>query len=410
MAIGTTLKIGFDSAKVKTGLAGIKNDLKSFAKIGAGIAGVGVAIAAIGTASAMAALKINSIGEQARATDAGLVNITKQMGLFGDKSADVTNRLLALADSEERLTGTDTIVDTQAKLMTFKELAASADQAGGAFDRATMAAVDMAAAGFGAATTNAVQLGKALNDPINGINSLTRSGITFTDAEKARIKVLVESNRMGAAQSMILKAIETQVGGTARATATASGKMRQSFNQIVEAFAIPFSEGFDSLPGALESVFPRVVEIAGQLGRDIGTAISDAVQGDTTRLVAIGQFIGSVISETAILAVQTFFTNFGSDMATGAKLLLAPEDKESEILRQNTKAKDFLFESRVAEALERLSLEYAARVANTSPTGTPQPATSPAPVPVSDPAFDAITKAVERLESIEKNTRTGSKM
>lgn len=410
MAIGTTLKIGFDSAKVKTGLAGIKNDLKSFAKIGAGIAGVGVAIAAIGTASAMAALEINSIGEQARATDARLVNITKQMGLFGDKSADVTNRLIALADSEERLTGTDTIVDTQAKLMTFKELAASADQAGGAFDRATMAAVDMAAAGFGEATTNAVQLGKALNDPIKGINSLTRSGITFTDAEKARIKVLVESNRMGAAQSMILKAIETQVGGTARATATASSKMRQSFNQIVEAFAIPFSEGFDSLPGALESVFPKVVEIAGQLGRDIGTAISDAVQGDTTRLVAIGQFIGSIIGEASFLAVQTFFTNFGSDLVAGAKMSFKSEDEKNQIVRQNIKDKDFLFESRMADALSRLSLEYFARVANTSPTGTPQPATSPAPLPVSDPAFDAITKAIERLENIEKNTRTGSKM
>jgi hypothetical protein len=63
---------------------------------------------------------------------------------------------------------------------------------------------------------NAVALGKALNDPIKGISALTRNGITFTESEKERIKVLVESNKVGEAQNMILQAIETQVGGNGR--------------------------------------------------------------------------------------------------------------------------------------------------------------------------------------------------
>jgi hypothetical protein len=47
---------------------------------------------------------------------------------------------------------------------------------GGNFDRATQAAIDMGAAGFGSAEQNAAQLGKALNDPITGLAALRRSG------------------------------------------------------------------------------------------------------------------------------------------------------------------------------------------------------------------------------------------
>jgi hypothetical protein len=37
---------------------------------------------------------------------------------------------------------------------------------------------------------SAVQLGKALEDPIKGINALRKSGITFTDAEKKKLQRL----------------------------------------------------------------------------------------------------------------------------------------------------------------------------------------------------------------------------
>jgi hypothetical protein len=61
-------------------------------------------------------------------------------------------------------TGVDTnsIKATQAKLLTFKELAATADELGGNFQRTTKAAIDLGAAGFGTAELNAVALGKAL--------------------------------------------------------------------------------------------------------------------------------------------------------------------------------------------------------------------------------------------------------
>jgi hypothetical protein len=296
MAISTSLVLKFNGAAVKRGLAGMK---ASFAKVGGVIKTMGIGLAAFAAASAVAlaaaAIKINAIGEEAKAGDRRLQSITKQMGLFGNKADDVSNRLLDFADNQERALGVDSIVATQSKLMTFAELAKSADKVGGAFDRATMAAVDMAAAGFGTAEGNAVQLGKALNDPIKGITSLTKSGITFTNAQKETIKAMVETGRAGQAQNLILKAIETQVGGTAAATATASGKITQSFNQIVEAFAIPFSEGFAKIPAALESVFPQIKAKSEELGQFIGSAIGESIAGDHVKFIAIGELIGDLI-------------------------------------------------------------------------------------------------------------------
>jgi hypothetical protein len=81
---------------------------------------------------------------------------------------------------------------------------------------------------------NAVQLGKALQDPIKGLTALSRSGVTFNETEKERIKTLVESNQVGEAQKLILKAIEQQVGGTAEATANASERIKVTFNLLTE--------------------------------------------------------------------------------------------------------------------------------------------------------------------------------
>ena len=118
---------------------------------------------------------------------------------------------------------------------------------GGAFDRATQAAIDMAASGFGEAEQNAVQLGKALQDPIKGITALARSGVTFTNQEKEKIRVLVESGRILEAQNTILSAIETQVGGTAAATANASDRMREGMRVVKEEIGRGLAPAFEGL-------------------------------------------------------------------------------------------------------------------------------------------------------------------
>lgn len=311
MALSTTLTLRFNGAAIKRGLESIKANMKT-AAIAAAAFGAATVAAGLAAAAGLVGLsmKINEIGEAGKASDERVKQIAESMGIFGDRADDVADRLNDLADTQGRLLGVDddVIAATEAKLLTFKELAYSADTVGGAFDRATIASIDMAKAGFGEAEQNAVQLGKALNDPIKGINSLTKSGITFTAAEKAKIKVLVESGKMYEAQDTILKAIETQVGGTAAATAKASEKIEVSMSQLKEAFAIPFAEGFKAVPGMMENVFPMLKEKAEMAGKIIGSAISDAATGDFQKFITIGELIGESVKVGFLTAWQSIGT------------------------------------------------------------------------------------------------------
>jgi hypothetical protein len=234
------LKAGLDTRGVATGVQQIQGHMgkmsKNVNKIKRSFGGLGGVIAGAFAVRSLVSFASSAtlLAEETKTAKARIDSIAKSMGLFGDQTTKVTDAIKQYAIDNEALFATDrnVIMATQAKLLTFKELAKTAGELGGAFNRATQITIDMAAAGFGTATDNAVQLGKALNDPIKGISALSRSGITFTEQEKDKIRTLVESNKILEAQDMILKAIETQVGGTAEATADATVKMGIHFDKI----------------------------------------------------------------------------------------------------------------------------------------------------------------------------------
>ena len=78
-----------------------------------------------------------------------------------------------------------------------------------------------------------IQVGKALNDPIKGITALGRAGVQFTEEQKEMIKTLAEGGKMADAQRVILKELEKQFGGSARAAAEAgAGPLTQLNNKF----------------------------------------------------------------------------------------------------------------------------------------------------------------------------------
>lgn len=310
---------GMDKANASTKTLGDK--LADFGKKAA------IALAAAGAAAIAFATKAVLMAEKADTANKRIQQINESMGLFGDSTNQVTKRLVEYAEATARATGIDTnsIKATQAKLLTFKELAKTANEVGGEFDRATQAAIDLASAGFGSAETNAVQLGKALQDPIKGLTALSRSGVTFTETEKERIKVLVESNKIGEAQKLILAAIETQVGGTALATANSSDKMKVAFTQIQEQIGLALLPTFNKmsdwfLKTAVPAIQAFVDGLAGQKGATV--AITDANKaafefGNKVATVAkriydlkeelftLGSIIASVFIATKVTAFVT---------------------------------------------------------------------------------------------------------
>ena len=203
--------------------------------------------------------------EEAQVANNRLDSVAQSMGLFASNTKVVTDRLKAFADETMKKIAVDDelIKSTQAQLLTFKELAATADVAGGAFDRATISAFDMAAVLGGSGEENAVRLGKALQDPILGLTALRRAGVLFSDEQEKSIRTFVAAGDTLSAQNMILDELETQFGGAAEATATDSAKMSIAFGEMAE------SIGTALIP-ILTAVTPLVVAFFNYVGENSG--------------------------------------------------------------------------------------------------------------------------------------------
>jgi hypothetical protein len=226
--------------------------------------------------------------EDARIANQKLGAVLDTMGF-----EQATERVSAYAESLETTLAVDAdvIKATQTKLATFKNLTKTVGTAGGAFDRATIAALDMAAAGFGSAENNAVQLGKALEDPIKGIAALSKSGVTFTEQEKEKIKVLTESGNLLEAQDIVLKAIEGQVGGTAAASASSFDKMRFALAAVSDTIG-------EMLLPVIDAIAPKIQAFS-QWAQENPELMKKLVIG-------FGLFTGAVIALNIAMSLNPF--------------------------------------------------------------------------------------------------------
>jgi hypothetical protein len=305
-------RIGIGTVFDPKGLKDAQKALGDFTEEGGGkfkaFAGkAAIAFAAIGAGAVVVGKKLIDAGEVASTSNARIEQIADSMGLFtkeitglDDGVEQVTGRLVDFANATARATGLDqnSIKQAQATLLTFGEIGQSADEAGSEFDRATQAAIDLAAAGFGSIEGNAVQLGKALNDPIKGLASLSKSGVTFTDAEKDMIKAMVEAGDTAGAQRMVLEAIEKQVGGTAVATANGSDRMRVAFSQLMENVGmklLPIFEKFVNF--MIDKVMPAIDRVIAVFGTDglsgVFKLFTSSVSSEGPKVIdAIVRFLG----------------------------------------------------------------------------------------------------------------------
>lgn len=103
------------------------------------------------------------------------------------------------------------IMEVQARLLTFTKIV------GNQFDETTKTIIDMSAVLGTDLNQAAIQVGKALNDPIQGLGALSRVGVSFTKQQKEQIKALQEGGDIISAQKMILAELKTEFGGASQA-------------------------------------------------------------------------------------------------------------------------------------------------------------------------------------------------
>lgn len=178
-----------------------------------------------------------------------------------------------LAQSLSQVAGIDDEVIQSAEnvMLTFTQVS------GTVFPAAVKAAVDMSAALGTDLQGSVIQLGKALNDPIQGMTALRRVGVSFTEGQKDQVKALQDAGDLLGAQKLILAEVNREFGGAAAAGATATERLHVAVGNLEESLGtalVPAANlaaaaltgvvgGFSALPGPIRATSSALLVFAG---------------------------------------------------------------------------------------------------------------------------------------------------
>ena len=199
----------FDSAK--RGASGLKGALLDVGKTAAGFLAAGAVTAGFNVFRS----QLGSVFSEAReAREIGLQTaavIKSTGGVAGVSAKQVSD----YAESLSRVTNFDdeSVQSAENLLLTFTSIGKDV------FPQATETVLDMSQALGQDLKSSAIQLGKAMNDPILGATALRRVGVALTEQQMDQIKAFQESGDLLSAQKIIMKELAVEFGGSARATA-----------------------------------------------------------------------------------------------------------------------------------------------------------------------------------------------
>jgi hypothetical protein len=274
MALGDTAKLlaslGLEASGFTKGLKDAEGSLGKFegrlGKIG-GIAAQGAKTAganlakigavAAGVIATQVFAGIRSLEELERVTNATEGVIKSTGGVAGVTAKQIRDMAQAL---ESVTTADDKVIEGGAGLLlTFTNIGKDV------FPQATKSMVDLGIAMAQGDVANAdfkssaIQLGKALNDPIKGITALSRVGVSFTKEQKEQIKTLVESGKTMEAQKVILAELEREFGEAGKAAGKGFGADMRRFKDAVEDAQQALAVGF----------LPLITKVSGILSKEL---------------------------------------------------------------------------------------------------------------------------------------------
>jgi len=169
----------------------------------------------------------------------------------------------------------ETIKSGANMLLTFRNVRNEAGAGNDIFNQSTSILTDMTAAMTGGQVTqegmrkSAIQLGKALNDPITGLGALRRVGVTFTAQQQEQIKALVKSGDTMGAQKIILRELGKEFGGAAAAYATPMTRLHTATQELAEQMGTALLPVISSVATWMTSVgIPALQTFGGWLARN----------------------------------------------------------------------------------------------------------------------------------------------
>ena len=215
-----TVNKGLDTVKTKAGEAG--SSFSGMQSVMTGVLqGVGQALGGFAmqlggkALGAVTDFVSGSIGEASAwnsvyaQTEAVVKSTGQAAGLTAAQMGEMAGAMSASAG--QSLFSDDAILGAQNVLATFTNIK------GENFGSATQSILDMSQALGMDLDSAAMQVGKALNDPVKGLAALSRSGVQFTADQEAMIKSMVEAGNVAGAQEIMMNELNTQFGGSAAA-------------------------------------------------------------------------------------------------------------------------------------------------------------------------------------------------
>lgn len=214
-------------------LAGMSNTLKSFK--GALAAGVG------GLSIASAFSKVIAESTEAERT---LTQFNRTFQQFGYQAGLSRQALIEFADSAQKSTqfSDDAVRASQTTLLRFSNVV------GDNFKRAQSSILDVAAALGIDLQSAAFSVGRALEQPEQGLRQLRSLGVIFSDSQQKVIQNLAETGRVAQAQRVLLDALEKAYKGSADAAGqTLTGALAKLKNKFGELFELNSTDQFSKL-------------------------------------------------------------------------------------------------------------------------------------------------------------------
>jgi hypothetical protein len=219
----------------------------------------------------------------------------------GGAAGLTVSRLDALSSSLEDVStySDEAIKGSEALLLTFSKVK------GDTFTRATQDVLDLAAALHTDLGGAAIQVGKALQDPAQGLTALRRSGVSFSDAQQQVIKDLFNTGREAEAQAIILAELEKEFGGSAAAArGTLGGALDYLANKFGNLFEVS-TDGTSEVIGAINAL--------GDGLKGLGAHMDAALTAAEAVAVAFGgRWVGGLVAanrETVAMRAQVLLGN-----------------------------------------------------------------------------------------------------
>ena len=229
---------------------------------------VGPMVALTG-ALTLANRSLNTFGKR----QADLAVLSAQLERIGAGGSKQLDELKAAADrlGDATLFSQDDFIQSFNILSSFRAIAVSS------FTEVSEVAADIAQVMGSDVKSATVQLAKALEDPKRGLTALSRSGITFNEAQTETIKKLVDSGKLLDAQALILETIKGQYEGAGEAAgkgfAGALDLLSENAGDAAEALGKGLEPAATAAANALAAVFDQISKIpapAGQAALQLG--------------------------------------------------------------------------------------------------------------------------------------------